>query len=279
MAHKSEGRFGRVYDVNNDFLPSVTALINQIEKDYLVGWATTLTAQAAWDYHDRHTSVTVSKDAAVKEVVEESKKRQRAARDLGTEVHAWIEKAVEQVWYGYADVPDEWLEALPPSVTGRVQSALDFLDRHGLEVIHPEFPMANIDIGYAGTIDAVCDRITSNGREIVLLDWKTGKGVYPEYLLQLHAYAMATHYQDGKGKWREYEEDKPAAVGVVHLMEDGWDYYEKRLTGDTISWAEGYFALLRQLWDRREEVEVQAETEGLTVTASNRGRKASSGKK
>jgi len=47
---------------------------------------------------------------------------------------------------------------------------------------------------YAGTVDAVA---TING-EYSVIDWKTSKAVYPEYYLQVAAYAKALEDMEGR---------------------------------------------------------------------------------
>ena len=61
--------------------------------------------------------------------------------------------------------------------------------------------------GYAGTTDLIG---TLNGR-LALLDIKTGRGVYPEYKLQLAAYAVA---------WGEMTGHFPEVCTNLHVRSD-----------------------------------------------------------
>ena len=61
--------------------------------------------------------------------------------------------------------------------------------------------------GYAGTADLIG---TLNGR-LALLDIKTGRGVYPEYKLQLAAYAVA---------WGEMTGHFPEVCTNLHVKSD-----------------------------------------------------------
>jgi hypothetical protein len=63
------------------------------------------------------------------------------------------------------------------------------------------------DHGYAGTADLVG---TLNG-QLALLDIKTGRGVYPEYKLQLAAYAVA---------WGEMKGHFPEVCANLHVRSD-----------------------------------------------------------
>ena len=56
-----------------------------------------------------------------------------------------------------------------------------------IEVTHTEMQLTSETYGFGGTPDAV--GTDSKGR-VVLIDWKTSNGVYPDYLYQLAAYGL-----------------------------------------------------------------------------------------
>jgi hypothetical protein len=62
---------------------------------------------------------------------------------------------------------------------------------------------------YSGTLDA----IGTEGDQLVLIDWKTGKSIYPEYRLQTAAYVAA--YEE------EFPDKKIAGRYLVRIAEDG----------------------------------------------------------
>lgn len=71
---------------------------------------------------------------------------------------------------------------------------------------------------YAGTLDAIVDL---PGRGRVLIDYKTGKGVYHETALQLSAYRYAEFIGlPGGEEWPMPEVD---GCAVLHLTEDGYE--------------------------------------------------------
>jgi hypothetical protein len=55
---------------------------------------------------------------------------------------------------------------------------------HKIEVIMAEAPLISTEYGYGGTIDCFCNL---DGQP-TLLDFKTGKAIYPEFFYQLAAY-------------------------------------------------------------------------------------------
>src|SRR4029453_6463472 len=62
---------------------------------------------------------------------------------------------------------------------------------HGLEVLDVERPVAHLTMGGAGTLDRIL-RAASLERPLPMIgDLKTGKGVWPEAVLQMGAYAHA----------------------------------------------------------------------------------------
>jgi len=55
---------------------------------------------------------------------------------------------------------------------------------HEIEVIMAEAPLVSSEYGYGGTIDCFCKL----DEQLTLLDFKTGKAIYPEFFYQLAAY-------------------------------------------------------------------------------------------
>jgi hypothetical protein len=93
-----------------------------------------------------------------------------------------------------------------------------------LDTWQPQFEAAELTVvndldGYAGTLDAIA-RIPALTDELLVLDWKTGKAVYPEVGLQLAAYRRAkVAYTRPDGT----EVPMPETVGgmVLHLRPEG----------------------------------------------------------
>jgi hypothetical protein len=102
--------------------------------------------------------------------------RDRAA-DLGTFVHQAAEA------YVLGKPFPKW----PASVKPRMDAFTQFLADYRPEYEQTEASVYNRSESYAGTLDAIA---AIGGRKI-LLDTKTGKGVYPEVALQLAAYRYA----------------------------------------------------------------------------------------
>ena len=69
-----------------------------------------------------------------------------------------------------------------------------WVSENNVEWLSSEEKLYHRKHGYAGTVDA---RANING-EYCIIDWKTSKAVYPEYHLQVAAYARAAEDVHGK---------------------------------------------------------------------------------
>lgn len=164
---------------------SVTTIIGGgLPKPALVPWGMKTVAEYAVGNYKRLYAMCQAAegdDEAMYQVVawlKGSPYREREKKaDLGTLLHELAEaKALERP-----------LPAITPDVAPLYAQYQRFVKEW-----HPEFEMAeatvfNLRESYAGTLDAI---VRMNGRRL-LLDWKTGKDIYPEAALQLAAYAHA----------------------------------------------------------------------------------------
>jgi len=118
------------------------------------------------------------------------------AAKRGTNLHAAIERSIRE--------------------SGELQSGdtevlelRDWLQRDNITITESERKIYSRRHRYSGTLDA----IGTIGEKIYLLDWKTGKSVYPEFRLQTAAYQYA---------WEEEHPDQPIQGRyIVRILEDG----------------------------------------------------------
>jgi hypothetical protein len=103
----------------------------------------------------------------------------KEAGDIGAAVHDWIEH----------DICDDPLR-LPedPKIRSGIEAWLKWRDRWIERFIAVEVPLVSEALQIGGTFDAL--GIESKTANVVLLDWKTSGGIYPEVLMQVAAYAM-----------------------------------------------------------------------------------------
>ena len=101
------------------------------------------------------------------------------SRDYGTGVHA----ALESLLVGDGEVPSEYADSVRDIVAWLNKGGKDgpyIVEDSEVSVFHPE-------LRYAGQIDCVA----RCGDRVIIIDWKSGKEIYPSHAMQVAAYAMA----------------------------------------------------------------------------------------
>lgn len=162
---------------NGDWYVGVTSLIRSTLADprHLALWKQMRLIDLAidcyqdlvlWDKDDRETlvaNVLERNDASGPEA------------ELGTAVHAAIEH------YERDAVTVDDIKVAP-----FLAQWIHLRDDHDLNVVASEITLVNTNLGYAGTADAIVrTTIRPFARDLFILDYKTGKGVYDTYALQL----------------------------------------------------------------------------------------------
>lgn len=174
FARRNHGA-GHSYTLDGEKIPGVTTILNAMAKPALVDWAARTVAEAAVDDWDRWSKLAPSK--RFQELSRAHRSSNKAAAARGTRIHALADKLQHE-----ADVE------VPDDLRGPVEAVARWLDLWQAETVWSETPVAHTAYRYGGTFDAVLDT-PKLGR--VLLDFKTGKGVFPETALQLAAYRYA----------------------------------------------------------------------------------------
>jgi hypothetical protein len=161
--------------------PSVTTILNQKSKPALVYWSALEVAKYA--YTERDVWHNLEEQAAVDLLKRAPYRDSRKKMDIGSAVHIAIDAHLKGGNAGpHFDPPEvDDLDLLP-----YIAGALRFLDDHVERIIRSEVTFVNLTYRYAGTCDLVAK--LKDGR-MAVIDWKTGKRLYPEVALQLAAYA------------------------------------------------------------------------------------------
>lgn len=192
-----------MHPLTGETVPSVTTILKVISKPQLDGWAARLTAKYAVDNwaglseEDPGLRLEILKSA-------HEETRQKSA-DRGTLVH---------------ELCDSWAKdnpvAIEKSEAGFMTQFFGFLEDVKPQYIESEATVWSHQYNYAGTFDFIA---VING-EVTLVDIKTGKGVYPEYGMQLAALSHAECLVDEEG--REWDIPKVARHAVLHLRPRSW---------------------------------------------------------
>lgn len=208
MTDTMAGRFRRIdrgkghsYTLDGHRLPGVTTILDSLRKRAIEEWAGNITAETAVNRWEELAALPVATR------LDTLKRARWEARDsaalTGTEVHtlAWSLVTGQEV-----DVP--------PRHVGSVQALARFMDAWHLEPVARERPVFHPRHGWAGTFDV----LAGIGGTLWLLDYKTGRGVYPETALQLAAYAHAAYMVPEAGEPVEWV--PPERCGAVHITAD-----------------------------------------------------------
>lgn len=203
------GKKSHHYKIDGKRAIGVTTALNGIPKGALVPWAARRVAEFAVDNYDLFGQMldAAGRGPTVKFLTDIPPQERDDAANRGTEIHALAEK------YAYGDevqVPDELL----PYVRGFAQYIEDF----NPTTLHTELVIASRTYGYAGTLDSIED-IPGYGR--CLVDWKTGGGIYGEYVLQCAAYRYAEVFLDNDGN--EQEMLPMDRVFILHIQPGDYD--------------------------------------------------------
>jgi hypothetical protein len=117
-----------------------------------------------------------------------------------------------------------------------------------LTVLHTELRLVSEEFNFGGTIDCIAELGPKDRRQMVLLDWKTSKSIYADYLCQVAAYGIL---------WNEhFPDDMLYGYHLVRFDKDEGDYHHHQW-GDLVEAAQ-MFLHLRQCYDLLATVEKRA---------------------
>jgi CRISPR/Cas system-associated exonuclease Cas4 (RecB family) len=168
-------------------------VLDIISKPALVPWA--LKVGANWleknfffdeDSSSKKTKVYKSRMALeplIKGMKSAYRGKSHDAINIGNITHEWVEAAINWKLEG-GNIPK-----MPKQeeAVNAIDAFKDWVSQNVVEWKSSEEKLFNRKYRYAGTVDA---RAIING-EYCVIDWKTSKAVYPEYHLQVAAYAKA----------------------------------------------------------------------------------------
>jgi hypothetical protein len=208
---RRQTKAGRFYEIDNSSLPSVTNILQILNKPALVPWAAKVEREmvlkvAADFYQDTLKTPPMSRAGWMLTATSRLGKEKASAKELakaseiGTQVHGLIEWSLKgELMY----------EAGPsPQISDAAQWAFmayqDWRKTVNMKPLFTEQVVYSRTHGYAGTLDLLAE---ING-ELSVIDFKSGKSVYPESYLQNAAYRYAV---------REMQHGNPLRGYIVRL--------------------------------------------------------------
>ena len=192
-------RGGRFYTVQDRLLPSVTNILGCVGKPALIGWAAKtereLCLQAACALWDEAPTGTKMSAMAYRATLEARIGKQKAharelakAGEIGSQVHSLIEWNLRRE----LGLPVKEQPTISDAAQWAFMAWEDWKKQAGLKPIEIERTVWSLTHGYAGTMDLLGEvDIAGVGRTVAVLDWKSGKAIYPEARLQNAAYVHA----------------------------------------------------------------------------------------
>lgn len=192
----------------------VTTILGVLNKPALPKWAAKTVAEYVADNPDGvETLRQMGRDSMVNALKETPWQKRDDAAKRGTELHLYA----EQILNGEGIELDSDDELLPV-----IENAVDFMDTWQIEPVLVEAAMGSRKHWYAGTADlfALYRNPATGNVGTAIFDWKSSKGIYPEYAMQMNAYAFA-EFAGLLG------DEKPVpevdAAFAVHIRPDGYD--------------------------------------------------------
>lgn len=205
------------YKLDGHRVPGVTTAIKRNEeKGGLAPAAAKLTALYAAENPAPQGA------AARAKWVDEAKAHYRmvwnAQRDKGIFLHDAARQLIDGTPLRPADADGV---AWPDDVIASAKQLARFMDDFNAQPILAERPVFHDVHFWAGTLDLVA--LLNDGKRW-LLDYKTGKGIYPSMALQAAAYRHATHVQilTESGDLIDRPMVAVDRAGVIHIQDDGY---------------------------------------------------------
>lgn len=148
-----------------------------------------------------------------------------SAGDAGTLAHIMVENHIN------GDLLPS-LSEYPPEIVRMAicgfENYLNWADNNKMVIVKQEMELVSEKYQFGGCPDAIG---YDNKNRLVLIDWKTSNGVYPDYIIQLAAY---------KHLW-EVNNPKDPIVGGFHLC---------RFSKENADFAHHYWAELDDAWEQ-----------------------------
>ena len=192
-------------------VPGATTITGLLAKPYLIRWANQLGLEGI-------DSSTYTDEAA----------------KTGTLAHAMIQADLQGTQLDLSQFSPVQVDLAENAVL----SWYEWKKRHEVVPVHCEVPFVSDTMRYGGTVDCYC---LLDGKP-TLLDFKTGKAIYPEYFVQLAAYAELL-----REVGLPVEETRILRVG-----RDATEGFEERSVSDTRKWFKIFQNLLEIYYLKKE---------------------------
>lgn len=178
------------YFVNGEPIDSATGILGALNKPALIPWA----VNTCVDFlSGKLKPGKVLDEIELKALLTEAKRahnvKRDTAADIGTLTHAFCERYIKT---GVIDLP------VNEKARNGAVAFLEWVEAHHVEFLYSERKIYSRRYRYAGTLDA---EGYVDGR-LAIIDFKTGKAIYPEARFQTAAYEAARREESGESYTR-----------------------------------------------------------------------------
>ena len=162
------------------YLDRVTSILGIIDKYPLRIWA----MNQALDYVKEHIGSGMPLDDIINNARHAHEQRRDDAANFGTEAHYLLQQYTDDISIG---IPAKFQPVIDSWETWVAESGLQIVATEQSLYYHDE----SKGISFAGTADVIA--IDHEGNPVIV-DYKTGAGIYPEHALQMAAYSLGLWY-------------------------------------------------------------------------------------
>ena len=239
MPNKNYPDNARFYNIDGERYPSVTTILGVIDKPAIKRWALNEMGNRVGANLTKVKDGNMVLDQKIIDwIVQDGKKIHekisKEAMDIGSRVHELIQEYFMTGYFSNGLIQKE-----PEEVQSCLLAFWDWLKDTGFEMVETEQMVFSRKYKFAGTLDAV----GKMGTKSTLIDFKSSKGIWDEYYLQVAAYSMA---------YQEMTENKIDESYVVRFGKlDG--AFEVKEIGDINQHFEAFLAA-KKLWEWQRNV-------------------------
>jgi hypothetical protein len=214
----------RYYFNGNGPVPGATSVLEILDKPALATWKAQQAVRAVIEHYEQWQSF--SPDEIQKLALAEVRKTRDTSASMGTAVHHLADMALRPP----GSDPKGW--KIDESTQPYLDAYTAFVERYSASSFVSSEKMVWSLNGYGGTYDLlmmipsectcdpavtkVCKDAEHGKQQLWLIDIKTGKGLYPEFALQLAAYRWAD-YIILPNNPQTYDMPNVERTGILHL--------------------------------------------------------------
>ncbi len=165
------------------------------------------------------------------------------AADVGTYVHTLIESRIDRE-LAAPPVPKDFTAEQAKQAAQAYEAYLEWESRTKLTVVRKEESLVCEHHRFGGTYDAD----VMIGDKLAVLDWKSSKGLYYDYVIQLAAYL---HLHED-----HYPQETVEGIHIIRFGKTGCDFTHRYFRADhpalAVAWRQ--FVLFREAYDADREL-------------------------